>query len=88
MVDRIKLVNPPVQNLEKGRDGLITHTKGPLPAEAAVRLVTGFLEGSNVNSVAAMTDMISLARQFEVHVRMMHTIDQNTETASKLLELS
>lgn len=87
-VDRIKLVNPPQEMLGKGTDGLITHPGGPLPADASVRVATGFLEGSNVNAVEVMTEIISLARLFEIHVKMMHTIDQNTESASRILQIS
>jgi len=57
------LVNPALDNLEKLNDGLL-HTKDrqPLAADANVKLAAGVLEGSNVNPINAMVDMIELAR--------------------------
>ena len=75
-VDRLKLVNPDPQQLEKGTDGLIRMKDGqPLEADANVRVTSGFLEASNVNAVAEMTSMLALSRQFELHVKMMRTAE-------------
>jgi flagellar basal-body rod protein FlgF len=87
-IDRIKLVNPPLEELEKGRDGLIAYRQGTAPADPTVRLGSGFLETSNVNAVEAMTEMLTLARQFELHVKMMQTVDQNVESAARVLQIS
>jgi len=89
-VDRIRLVNPPENALEKREDGLIRARAGQPPArvDANVRLASGFLEGSNVNAVEALTDMITLARQYELQVRMMKTVDENTEAAARMLQVS
>ena len=54
-----------------------------------IRLVNpGFLEGSNVNAVEALTEMLSLARQYEMQVKLMKTIDENSEAAARLLLIS
>src|SRR5476649_1340396 len=47
-VDRIKLVQPDLKNMTKGLDGTI-HTKDgqPAPADATVKLTSGFLQASN-----------------------------------------
>jgi len=87
-IDRILLVNPPVEGLEKGLDGLVSNREGPAPADPSIRLASGFLEGSNVNAVDAMTEMLTLARQFELHVKMMQTVDKNAESAARLLQIS
>lgn len=87
-VDRIKLVNPPAANLFKGNDGLLRlKGGGPSPANASVRVVSGALEMSNVNIAEALVNMIDLARQFELHIKMMHTADQEAEQASQLVRL-
>ncbi len=87
-VDRIKLVRPE-QTMLKGTDGLMRTQDGlEQPADGAVTLVTGFLEGSNVNAVEEMTAMLSLARQFELHVKMMRTAEENAQTTNKLLQIS
>ena len=58
-VDRIKLVNPDIKGLKKGLDGLIHTTSGqPADADVNVRVVSGFLEGSNVNAVEEMTSVL------------------------------
>ncbi|KAA0696010.1 flagellar basal-body rod protein FlgF [Halopseudomonas laoshanensis] len=88
-VDRIKLVNPDPATLRKGEDGLM-RVEGALeqPADGAVRVATGFLEGSNVNAVEEMTAMLSLARQFELHIKMMRTAEENSSTTNRLLQMS
>lgn len=88
-VGRIRLVNPNLQDLVKGEDGLLRHRDGAeVVADAGVRLQTGFLESSNVSAVHEMTEIISLARQFELQVKMMRTVEDNTRAASQLLRVS
>ena len=87
-VDRIKLVKPD-QAMVKGTDGLMRTDDGQVqPADGAVTLVTGFLEGSNVNAVEEMTAMLSLARQFELHIKMMRTAEEDAQASNKLLQIS
>ena len=89
VVDRIKLVNPDPQNLEKGRDGLLKTRDGEPPvSDAGVRMIGGSLESSNVDSVGAMVHMIELARQFENHVKMMKTAENLDQASAALMELS
>lgn len=87
VVDRIKLVNPPVSELKKAEDGLIRlKFDETAPVDAGVRLVSGALQGSNVNIVAAMVDMIELARRFEMQVKMMSTADEMERASASLLK--
>lgn len=88
-IDRIKLVRPDEQELVKGEDGLIHKRDGlPEPANAEVTLVSGFVEGSNVNAVDALTQMLALNRQYEMQVKMMSDLERNSEAASRLLQIS
>ena len=88
-VDRIKLVNPDSKDLHKGEDGLMRlDNSEPAVADAGVRLEAGFLEGSNVNAVMALTDLISLSRQFELQIKMMSNIKENSEVSARLLQIS
>jgi flagellar basal-body rod protein FlgF len=88
-VDRLKLVNPDPKQLEKGTDGLIRLKSGePVEADAAVRVTSGFLEASNVNAVAEMTSVLALARQFELHVKMMRTAEEDAAAMARVLQLS
>ncbi|MDO6460409.1 flagellar basal-body rod protein FlgF [Granulosicoccaceae sp. 1_MG-2023] len=89
VVDRIKLVNPDPADISKGETGLF-HLADGAEAEndASVQLVSGALEGSNVNAVEAMVKMIELARQYEMQIKTMSTAEENDQAASKLLQLS
>lgn len=89
-VDRIKMVNPNVDEVTKGTDGLI-RMKQPgevAPADASVQLVSGALEGSNVNTVEAMVKMIELQRQYEMQVKMMKNAKENDAAATSLMKLA
>lgn len=88
-VDRLRLVNPDIKQMEKGTDGLIRYKGGDqLQPDATVRLSSGFLQGSNVNAVEEMTAMLSLSRQFELHVKMMRTAEDNSSSMARVLQLS
>lgn len=88
-VGRIKLVNPELQNLEKGDDGLFRQRDGlDAPAAFDVTLRSGMLEGSNVNAVAEFTQIMSLARQYEMQVKLMKTAEENSAASAQLLQMS
>ncbi|VAW83362.1 Flagellar basal-body rod protein FlgF [hydrothermal vent metagenome] len=88
-VSRIKMVSPPHAELVKGDDGLLRMRNGkPAPDSTEVSLISGSLENSNVNSVEAMADMISLARQYEMSIKIMATAKEMDEKATTLLSLS
>jgi flagellar basal-body rod protein FlgF len=88
-VDRIKLVNPDMKNMEKGADGLI-HTKDgkAAGADGTVQVESGFLQASNVNAVEEMTSVLTLSRQFELHIKMMKTAETNDESMARVLQIS
>ena len=46
------------------------------------------LEGSNVNAVGTMVDMIAAARQFEAQMKLLTTAETNDKTAAQLLGLN
>ncbi|MFN3545764.1 MAG: flagellar basal-body rod protein FlgF [Thiobacillus sp.] len=85
-VGRIKLVNPRERDLVRGDDGLFRLRSGaPAPADPNVTLVSGALESSNVNVVDEMVNMISLARQFEMQMKILQRADENDAKAARLL---
>ena len=86
---RIKLVNPPEETIVRGDDGLFRiKGGGEADADANVVVIGGSLEGSNVNVVDAMVNMISLARQFEMHMNMLKNAESNEQKASQLMSLA
>jgi len=89
-VDRIRLVNPDTASLEKRGDGLVYVKNGaPQPEiDETVRVESGFLEGSNVNAVSALTEILSLSRQYELQVKLMSQADQNSQASARLLQFS
>jgi len=88
-IGRIKLVNPPEADMVRGADGLFRLRDGQAaPAEESVKLAAGTLEGSNVNVTDAMVNLISLARQFEMQIKMLQTADTNAQRADQLLSLN
>ncbi|OGU21835.1 MAG: flagellar biosynthesis protein FlgF [Hydrogenophilales bacterium RIFOXYD1_FULL_62_11] len=85
-IGRLKLVNPPAADLVRGDDGLFRLKSGePAAADPAVSLISGALETSNVNVVDAMVSMISLARQFDMQIKLLERAESNDSKASQLL---
>lgn len=87
-VGRLKLVRPEQGELVKDATGLLRRRDGAQePAAAEVTVVSGFLESSNVSAVSELTEILALARQYEIEVRMMRTAEENDRAASELLRI-
>lgn len=88
-VGRLKLTNPPEEQMVRGEDGLFrTRDGNPAEADARVTVVAGSLEGSNVNTVEAMVNMITLARQFDTHMKLLQSADDNAKKSSTILNIN
>jgi flagellar basal-body rod protein FlgF len=86
-VGRIKLVNPPVDTLQRGADGLFRTKDGtPAPADASATLASGALESSNVDLASCMVNMIELSRRFDLQVKALHTAEETGAAGAKLLQ--
>lgn len=86
VVDRIKLVEIEPQQLARGEDGLMRLPEGETAvASANVQVISGSLEGSNVNAVEEMVKMIDLARRFEAQIQLMRSEDQNNAALAELM---
>ena len=89
ILGRLKLVNPDQNSLTRGDDGLFRMKDGSsAPADPAVRVAGGALEGSNVNAVDAMVSMIGLARSLETQMSLMKNAENNAAKASQILALN
>ncbi len=88
-VDRIKLVNPVLKDIQKSEDGLFRMKDGSeAQADAVVQVIPGSLESSNVNAVAEMVNMINLQRQFEMQVKAMKAVEENDESATQMMRMA
>ena len=87
-VGRLKLVNPPEADLVRGDDGLFRLKDGnAAEADPKVSLISGALESSNVNVVDEMVNMISLARQFDMQMKLLQNAENNDSKAAQLLSM-
>lgn len=85
-LDRIKLVELDDRLLRKNEAGLFKTADGePRAASANVSVLSGALESSNVNSTEAMVNMIQLARQFELNMKLMDKTQEMAQASEKLL---
>lgn len=87
-VGRLKLVNPDVGDMQRGTDGLFRLKSGELaPEDPLVSVRTGVLEGSNVNPVEEMVNMISLQRHYEMQVKLMKQAQEIDTRGNQLLRI-
>lgn len=85
-VGRIRLVKPDPAQLERGPDGLFRLKDGSSAApDASVRVMSGALEGSNVNIADTMVRMIELSRQFDMHMKTLRTAEENARNAATVM---
>ncbi len=96
-IGRLKLVKADQSHLLRGDDGLFRvsaagkralNTGDLLPADPTVRLIPGMLEGSNVNSVTAMVEMINNSRRFEMQMKVIRSVDESDKVANHLLAMN
>jgi len=89
IVDRIKLVNPDNDQIEKGIDGLMHMRNGKAAQEdGSIGVVSASLESSNVNTVGAMVRMIELSRQYETQIKIMSTAEDNDRASAEIMQMS
>jgi len=89
-VAQIKLVNPDAGTLVRGDDGLFRVLDGAgagqaLPADPAVQIMGGALEGSNVSAAETLVGLIQNARRFEMQMKMIADANQNEQKANSIL---
>lgn len=87
-VGRLKLVNPPLDQIKRREDGLFALKDGTVAQQDInVNVASGMLEGSNVNAVEEMVNMISLQRHYEIQVKLMKKADQMVTQSNSLLRI-
>lgn len=89
VLGRLKLVNPQNSDMSRREDGLFgLKGGGTADPDPAVSIVSGALEGSNVNVVSEMVAMIDQGRQFEMQMKLLTTAEADAAKASQLLSLN
>lgn len=88
IIDRLKLANPDVKDLKRNENGLFVLKSGEeAEFDEEVAVVSGTVETSNVNAAAVLVNMIELARQFEMQVKMMKSAEDNHAQATQMMKL-
>ncbi|MCP4950136.1 MAG: flagellar biosynthesis protein FlgF, partial [Aestuariibacter sp.] len=79
---------PEYRDMERGNDGLFRMQDGSIAqADETVAIRTGMLEGSNVNAIDEMVNMLSLQRHYELQVKMMKKADTLDTRGNMLLRI-
>lgn len=85
-VGTLKMVNPPINQLQKESDSLLHSVDGGLfDADDTVILSPEHIEGSNVSAIDELLSVMSLTRNFEMQVRMMKTAETLAQAGNKLM---
>ncbi len=83
----IKFVNPNIQDIEKGYDGLFRRIDGQNEVQDPnVRIISGATEASNVNPVEELTSLIRIQRAYDTQVKLMETASQMDQNQNTLLK--
>ncbi len=87
-VAQLKLVKPQLSDLERGLDGLFRLKNGQDAQEdPTVRVSSGMVEGSNVNPISEMVDLMSLQRHYEMQVKFMKQVDDLSTRGNELMRI-
>lgn len=85
-VARLKLVNPKLSDLHKGKDGLFyTNGDSNVVVSNTVKLTAGAIEESNVNPIDTLTKLIDVSRQYELHANFIKNLTEVADAANRLL---
>ncbi len=87
VLDRIKLVTLDKNSVVKNDEGMIQLKQGASApaADASVKLINGAIEGSNVKAVEQMVEMISAGREFDAQMKILSTVDDNSQKLAQIL---
>ncbi len=87
-VDVLKIVSPKGSAIAKGTDGLFREANGgALPSDPMAQVTSGSLEGSNVNSTAALVDMIEASRSWQGQIKLIETAKDIDSSGASLMRI-
>ncbi|KGP63694.1 hypothetical protein EP47_04850 [Legionella norrlandica] len=88
-VGKINLVEAEPANMKKGNDGLFYPNGNFLPTPAVnIKLIPESLEGSNVDPIRCLTELIESSRQFDIHTKLMREASENATKSNQLLNIT
>ncbi|ODN42002.1 flagellar basal body rod protein FlgF [Piscirickettsia litoralis] len=88
VVGQLKLVNAPNESMNKNNYGLFQFGENtPLLVDPNVVIQSRILEGSNVNSVAALVNSIEISRQYETQVKMIAAMRSNAQESVRIMQI-
>ncbi|WP_077033534.1 flagellar basal body rod protein FlgF [Pelomonas sp. KK5] len=86
VVDKLKLVKPPMAEMTKNPAGLLVpRDGGTLAADDTVQVHGGHLEGSNVSAIEEMVATMTLNRDFEVQMKLLNKADSMADAGNRLI---
>jgi flagellar basal-body rod protein FlgF len=87
-LDRLKLVSPAGADIAKTLDGLFrVRDGGLLPDDPDAKLLSGSLEGSNVNPTTALVEMIEASKAWETQLKLISSARDMDNASSGLMQL-
>ena len=90
VLGQIKLANPQAAALRRGDDGYFRadpDIQPFVPADPAVRMVSGFVEKSNVSAAETMVALIENARRFEMQMKVVQDAGSIAQNANSILSI-
>lgn len=91
VLGQLKLVNPELAAMQRGDDGYFRTDPNVQPfaaADPAVRVLSGFVEKSNVSPAETMVALIENARRFEMQMKVIQDAGSNAQQANSILSIS
>lgn len=90
IIDRLKLVKVDDQLLIRGGDGLFYNKQAAeyVGSDQDVKVLSGFLESSNVNVVDGMVRMLNMSKQYDMQMEMIKTANTNDSRCGQIMSLS
>ena len=82
---RLKLVSPDPAGLSRGADGLFRSATAE--ADPAATVTTGAIERSNVESTAALVELIEQSRSFEMQTKLLSAAREMDEGTAQLMRV-
>jgi len=87
VLDRLKTVALDSGQATRSTNGLFKLAQGGIAeTDPSIQVVGGALEGSNVNAVDQMVQMISANRDFEAQMKIMATVETDADKLAQILQ--